>query len=272
MHAISARARREAIKRGLSFVYETARVAENLALYGHDYLFCFHWISSTSRNANLATLAWDMGKDCAERWRSCHSSIPDEVDADVVANLLMGDLAANHFGIRDAGLASQIRKLASTFTSYAYFSFDPVVEPPPTDVPELCDCGESNSRGSLSCGACKEPLEMASRYEVWLDALIASYLGKQYGAKLGATQLEVLKWLPIMRPYQNYDEEHEKDFIWSIYAITHVVYTLNDYSRYRLSAGGLTDEFHFLQANINQLIEICLSDAGVETCYRREKE
>jgi hypothetical protein len=252
----SARSRREAIERGLSFFYETARVAENLDLYGHDYLFCLHWISSTSQDATLADSARNMGKECARRWRNTHASIPDEIDANVIADLLMGDLVADQFGIRDANLASQIKKATAEFTSYDYFSFDPAAEPPPTDVPEQCDCGEFNFRGNVTCDACGERLEMASRYEVWLDALIAGYLGEQYGVKLGATYLDVLKWLPTMRPYPNYDEEHENDFIWSIYAVTHVVYTLNGYSTYRLSPVGLTDEFEFLQANINQVIEM----------------
>ena len=256
MNAVSARSRREAIERGLSFFYETARVDENLDLYGHDYLFCLQWISSTSQDANLSNSAQNMGRECAGRWRSIHSSIPDEMDANVIANLLMGDLAADHFGIRDASLTSQIKKAAQQFTSYDYFSFNPAAEPPPTDVPEQCDCGEFNRRGNVTCGGCKETLEMASRYEVWLDGLIASYLGDQYGVKLGATYLEVFKWLPTMRPYQNYDEKHEKDFIWSIYAVTHVVYTLNGYSTYRLSSEGLTEEFEFLQANINHFIEL----------------
>lgn len=254
MHTASARNRREAIERGLSFFYESARVAENLDLYGHDYLFCLHWISSTSQDSNVANSAWNMGKECAERWRSTHSSIPDNIDADTVANLLMGDLAANHFGIRDVNFASQIKQAVLSFTSYDYFSFNPLEEPPPCDVPEQCDCEELNPRGSLTCAGCKGPLEMASRYEVWLDGLIASYLGEQYGAKLGTTYLDVLKWLPAMRPYQTYDEEHENDFIWSIYALTHVVYTLNDYSTYKLSTEGLSEEFEFLQANLVQVI------------------
>jgi hypothetical protein len=36
----------------------------------------------------------------------------------------------------------------------------------------------------------------------------------------------------------------------AIYAVTHVVYTLNDYNTYRLSARRLPAEFAFLKANV----------------------
>jgi hypothetical protein len=249
-------ARQQAIERGLHFFYQISRVPENFDLYAHDYLFCLHWISSTSKDASLSNLARNMGEECAYRWRRIRLSIPDEAGANVLANLLMGDLSADRFGLPDYGLKAQIKDMTSLFTSHDYFSFNPDSEPPPTDVPEECDCGEFNCRGSVVCGGCQEKLEMASRYEVWLDGLIGSYLGEQYGVKLGATYLDVLKWLPTMRPYQTYDEKHENDFIWSIYAITHVVYTLNDYSTYKLSTEGLTAEFDFLLASINKIIDM----------------
>jgi hypothetical protein len=95
-----------------------------------------------------------------------------------------------------------------------------------------------------------------SRYEVWVVALIRSYLGERYGVTLGARYREVIKWLARMRPYPGPDCDNADDFIWSIYAVTHVVYTLNDYSSYRLSPDWLPDEFEFLKNSVSEAISM----------------
>ena len=59
----------------------------------------------------------------------------------------------------------------------------------------------------------KRRLEMLSRYAVWVDALICTYMGERYGIKLGASFADVIKWLPAMRPYPAYDDEDNEDFI-----------------------------------------------------------
>jgi hypothetical protein len=41
----------------------------------------------------------------------------------------------------------------------------------------------------------------------------------------------------------------------ALYAVTHVVYTLNDYSTYRLRPGWLPREFAFLKANVASACE-----------------
>lgn len=93
---------------------------------------------------------------------------------------------------------------------------------------------------------------MMSRYEVWLVALIRSYIGESYGVILGARYADVLKWLPLMRPYCG--PENDSDFIWAIYAVTHVVYTLNGYGVYNLSPLWLPHEFEFLRKYFHQPI------------------
>jgi len=65
----------------------------------------------------------------------------------------------------------------------------------------------------------------------------------------GARYAEVLKWAPCMRPYPTIhdDEELLRE---AIYAVTHVVYSLNDYNTYRLSPRWLALEFQFLKTNV----------------------
>jgi hypothetical protein len=103
-----------------------------------------------------------------------------------------------------------------------------------------------------------------SRYEVWLVAIIRSYLGERYGVKLGASYADAVKWLPAMRPYPPLSRGYE-DFIWALYAVTHVVYTLNGYSTYKLSPRWLPEEFEFLKSSLDDLIKLGDADAVGET-------
>jgi hypothetical protein len=254
MRRTRAQDRQTAILRGMKYLYLTACEPENFDAYGHDYLCCFYCIASTSQDAHLQTVARDMGRERARHWRRVHTAVPKDADAETIACLVFGSDAADRFGIRDQLLKKQIQKIAADFTAQAYFWFDPLIEPPPKDIPEYCECGIYNKRGRRVCSICKKPLEMMSRYAVWLDALIRSYTGERYGVRLGASFADVIKWVPAMRPYPRYGEVDKSDFYWAVYAITHVVYTLNHYSFYKLSPDWLPYEYEFLKRNLEQAI------------------
>src|SRR5207249_5924413 len=89
-----------------------------------------------------------------------------------------------------------------------------------------------------------------SRYRVWMRALTTTYVSGRCGIHFGARYLDVLKWLPTMRPYPEGAQENVEFLRDAIYAVTHVVYTLNDYSTYRLSPRWLQREFAFLKVNV----------------------
>jgi len=124
----------------------------------------------------------------------------------------------------------------------------------PNDVPETCaTCGHGNARGARVCATCRSPLVMRSPYDVLCDALITTYTGERYGIVLGAHYADVIRWLPAMRPYPAGKSETAA-FDDVAYAVTHVVYTLNDYSAWRLRPQWLPDEFGFLKSNLRQLL------------------
>jgi hypothetical protein len=94
---------------------------------------------------------------------------------------------------------------------------------------------------------------MTGRYLLWYVALIRTYMAGAYGVSLGASYADVLRRLPSMRPYPA--SGSEADFWDAAYAVTHVVYTLNDYDRYRLRPARLPREFAFLKEHFGGLIE-----------------
>jgi hypothetical protein len=254
MRKSKALARDQAIQRGLDFIYRTACDPENFEYWGFDYLGCFHCIVSTSKDANLRKIARKLGQERARHWRSMNSHVPSDADANTIVHLIFGTYAANNLGVRDKSLKPEIQKAAANFTARDYFDFDPVTEPPPSDVPEGCECGAFNPRGRKTCRRCKKPLVMISRYGIYIDALTRSYFAERLGVRIGARYKDVIKWLPVMRPYRGRENGDNPDYYDSLYAATHVVYTLNDYSLYNLSPRWLPDEYEFLKSNLNEAI------------------
>jgi hypothetical protein len=248
-------ARHQAVMRGLNFIYRTSLDRKNFEEYGPDYLWCFYSLSAAVRDEGVRFAARRMGRERARAWRSRHTFVPADADAATVANLIYGNDAADSLGVYDPEMKRQLKRAALRFKARDYFLFDPVTEPPPADVPDECPrCGASNGRGAKVCFVCKTRLVMRTRYDVWYDALITAYVGERSGVNLGAHYADVLKWLPALRPYSARPLDPGEEFHDTVYAITHVVYTLNNYSQYKLSPEWLPHEFEFLKANLRAAI------------------
>jgi len=257
------RDRNRAISSGLEFIYSTACDPENFGVYGFDYIFCLHWIAATSGDPALRCAARRMAVECACRWRRENPSVPADADADTVAQMVFGGLSADRLGVRDAAFRREVKRAAARVSTQDLLWFDPAAEPPPSDLLEDCPCGVANPRGRKTCCACRRRLKRLSRYEVWLLALIRGYMGERYRVILGVRYAEVIKWLPTMRPYPPLESGYE-DFIWAIYAVTHVVYTLNGYSTYKLSPRWLPEEYEFLKVSLDDIIGLEDTDATGE--------
>ena len=253
MNQLGQEERRLAVTRGIDFLYSTACDIEHFEVYGFDFLSSFHDIYLTQADT-LRLRAQSICAELARRWRVAHPTLPGELDADTLTQFLIAANVAENLGLPDSAMKAAICRAASDFQPQDFYWFDPRVEPPPEDVPEDCECGAGNPRGSFSCADCRGPLTMMSRYEVWLVALIRTYFGERFGVTLGARYAEALQWLPSMRPYKRSESESYADFIWSIYAVTHVVYTLNDYGVHRLLPAWLPDEYEFLWTQLPAVI------------------
>ncbi len=249
-----AAARDRAIRRGLEFIYRTACDEQNFEDYGYDYLGCFHCLVSTSKDESLVKMARQMGQERARYWRRQNAKVPEDADAHMVFYLILGAYSANRLGIRDKSLTLDIRRAAAQFRAEDFYGFDPLKEPPPEDIPEDCECGASNRRGRKTCRRCKKPLKMVSRYDHYTDALVRSYFAERLGVNLGARYRDVIRWLPAMRPYRGRQNGENPSYWNAVYSVTHVIYTLNDYSTYRLSPRWLPDEYEFLKANLDDAI------------------
>lgn len=249
------RERARAIRRGLRFIYGTALDEVNFESYGSDYLWCFYSVSESVSDPAVRREARRMGLERARHWRKAHRALPTDPDAMVIIDFAFGDDAAASLGLRDAKLRRELRRAASRFTARDFMKFNPTSEPPPADVPKDCEFDQAaNERGTTHCRRCRRPLRMRTPQDVWYDALITAYTGERIGVTLGVSYAEVFRWLPKLRPYRNAEGGRNSEFYDTVYALTHVVYTLNDYGQLRLSPRWLPREFEFLSANLLEAI------------------
>lgn len=238
------------IKRGLDFLYRIASKSEGFDSYGSMLICCFALSGATSRDPKLRELARSRAQALNHRWRRQHRVVPPDATTDLVLDFVMVSYALSRIGVRDVALNAQLRAAAKRFSVQELLGFNPAIEPPANDLPYQCDCGFRNQRGRKFCKQCKRRLEIQSSYRVWMEALANTYVGGRCGLLSRAHYLNVLRWLPTMRPYAVRGGERVEVLRDAIYAVTHVVYTLNDYGTYRLSPRYLPQEFAFLKANL----------------------
>ncbi|MGH9662847.1 MAG: hypothetical protein ACRD9L_00310 [Bryobacteraceae bacterium] len=249
--------RAEAVWRGLHFIYASAQNPANFASYGSDYLWCLRGVWRTSADPELRRAALRMGRERAREWRRLNPRVPPSATADDIYSLVSGSYAADLFGIPGSPAKEDLRRAAARFRPEEFLDFDPARESAPADIPEPCRrCESENARGARVCRKCGHLLHMKSRYEVMCDALVETYTGDRYGVRLGGSYPDVAQWMPGLRPYRGRNGGKNPDWEMSVYAVTHLVYTLNDYGLYHLEPAWLPAEFQFLQANFNETIAI----------------
>jgi hypothetical protein len=234
------------VRRGAEFLLRFARRPRHFAEWGSDFLNYFSVVADTAADAGLRRWARAEGAGLAWRWRALNPSAAGEADPEIIFDLAYGSLYADSLGVRDRAMRARLRESAARFSARDFLWFDPAAEPPPADVPEQCLCGLWNERGRKTCAGCRRRLSMSTRYLVWYVALIRTYMAARYGVSLGATYADVLRWLPALRPYPA--ARSDADFVDAAYAVTHVVYTLNDYNVYGLRPGWLPHEFAFIKS------------------------
>jgi len=243
--------------KALDYIDRSARVPENFAAQASDYTYCFYSIAATARDPELRAAAARLAPTYAKRWAETAATVPPNANSDEVSDMVFGWLPASLLGESDARIKPELARAAARFTAIDLLLFDPAKEPPPSDIPEDCRYDfTSNPRGETVCRKCGRPLRIRSKYDVWMDALITTYTGDRYGIQLGASYKDVLQWMPTMRPYLKLSQTGYRNFIDTLYALTHVVYTLNDYGKYRLPRGLLPQEFAYLKENLGQAIAL----------------
>lgn len=248
--------RRNSIQRGIDFLYRAASDRANFEIYGCYFLACFTFLCSTSRDRNLRASSRKMAHQFALQWQKDHSDLPLDATPESICDFATALYSIRRLGLCVESFRDRIYSAAKRFDSTGFLGFDPTIEPPPNDVAYLCQCGMQNQRGRIYCKRCRKKLLIKSRYRTWMEALSNTFIGERFGVRIGARFADVLKWMPVMRPYPERDSAEEEVFCDAVYAVTHIVYTLNDYGAYSLSPRWLPQEFQFLKSNIDEAIAL----------------
>jgi hypothetical protein len=193
-----------------------------------------------------------MGAHSAQRWHAREKSMPALADAGEVEYYVALADVTRRLGAGDWRFLEHLRERSLQFPASEYLGFDPRTEMPPADLSDPCkSCDAIAPRGATHC-ACGMALRLRSRYDVWSGALVTTYTGDGFGVPMGASYSDVLQWLPAIRPYRGYQGGANPEFRDIAFAVTHLVYTLNDYNRYRLAPEWLPEEFEFLTTNARE--------------------
>ncbi len=239
--------RRRATRRALLLLRRLAGRKSTFAKYSGHLLPAFYFIATTSRDATLRRLALDAGRERARYWKQQWSGKRRKLDAGSVLDEISAGYAAEQLGISHRHIRRQLEAAVARYSPRELFGFDPGCETIPRDIPEDCECGAVNERGRRSCRKCRRRLALRNRYQAWYYALIGIYFCEQYGLRLPVSYSDVMSLLPTLQPYPSAGSRHYRD---AIYAVTHIVYTLNDYNRSRLPARQVRRERAFLEASL----------------------
>ena len=105
--------RKEAVLRGLRFIYRNSLEGDNFEDWGGDYLWCFHCIASTSADGELRALAREMGAALALKWQREQQALPELADADEVGYYMSMIDVSSRLGIDNHRLREHVRQGAA---------------------------------------------------------------------------------------------------------------------------------------------------------------
>lgn len=250
-------ARDRAVYRGLRYVERNTRHPAAILGLGSASLYALSFMATTALDSEVRSYARQLALRSFRLWRWNWPDLPDKPDADTVSEFVHACGALERLGLRFPRLKRRVRAASRKFATTEYLWFDPHREPPPADVPEVCCCGASSPRRRRRCvnPECGSALERMSRLRLWTLSLTSVFCGDRNGVPFGISYEEMMRWLPRMRDYQG-PGRSVASFYDSVYAISHVVYTLNDYGVWLLNPRLLPHEFEYLIDHLDAALAV----------------
>jgi hypothetical protein len=243
--------RLHAAHRGLQLLRQLAHRKSTFAKYSGHLLLAFYFIATTSHDAALRRTALAAGRERARCWKQQWHRKRRRFDAVTVVDEICASYAAEQLGIAHRRIRGDLEAAAARHSPQELLGFDPRAGHIPRDIPEDCACGAVNQRGRRRCRQCRRRLAARGRYKAWYCALITAYFCERWGLRLPVGYSDVMSLLPALRPYPQPRSRHYRD---AIYAVTHIIYTQNEYSRSRLPARLVRRECAFLKGSMSWAI------------------
>jgi hypothetical protein len=248
-------ARSRAVGRGMGFLERVSQSPRLRDRFGSGLLYCCSFMAVTAAEAGLRARARRLALTGFDSWRRANPLNETGIDSSLVVHFIQAYDAASRLGLRFPRAVSILRRAARAHSPEELLWFDPRREAPPADIPESCDCGALNPRGARRCGSCAARLSRMTAMRAWYLCFTSAYCAGKLGVPLGPRYADAMAWLPYMRRYRS-PRQSVPAFYDSVYAITHVVYTLNDYGRFLLEPEWLPWEYDFLARHLNDAVAL----------------
>ena len=248
----SALERERAVHHALDCLYAIARRESVFRLYDGHLLLALALAASTSRSRGLRRKAAAMGRERARRWMTRWPLIRSRLDADSVMQQVIASDGASRLGLMPRRIQRDLHAVIARIPASTLLYFDPAREDVPMDVPAECACGTFAPRGRRTCATCGRRLKLLDPYEVWYYALTNAYFCERQAMPLRVRPADLLRKVSDLRPYPAAGTRRHYQ---AVYAVTHIVYVLNDYGEARLSPRVLRRERAFLAASLRPALD-----------------
>jgi hypothetical protein len=225
------RDRKAAMLRGLAFLSVYALRDTCWSECAAEVVYMFHHLATRSRQGDFTRRARALSKGSAVRWLEGHPRLPDATSVeDVIFRYAYGAYTTTRVGLDSRRLRRDLTAEARTLKRREVFGFDPKREPPPT-------------------------------LDDWQYAMVAAHIAEGVGMRLGCSVRDIAAWRRVMQPYPRPRVSKPDSKGWSaFFAVTHLVYVLNDYNLYLLPREPFLPEIELLRASC----EIGMTDDDVE--------
>ena len=232
-------AKRAAIIRGLDYLQRSGEAMfrnDNLASrHGADLMLPFYVPRPSSAGSPEERHAWRVATRLASEWRSRTvkraSYLPPRVPPAELLDLMQGLYSLECLGMAEPTVHAAVLERSAAWGAIDYFKYDPAAGEPHDQLRELCMCGARPPAAASECPHCRRPAIPMSKFDVWLEALVWSFHGCRMRIGLGACFFDVLRQVcaAFGHLFPRRATLQQKDRHYLTYALTHVIYALNNF-------------------------------------------
>jgi len=204
--------------RALAFLSDYALTGACWSECAPDVAYMFFHLATRSRQGEFTRKARTQAVRAARRWLESHARLPPRTPAeDVIFGYAYGACTATQLGLDTRALRRDLSAWARKASPRSLFGFDPRRQPPPDS-------------------------------DAWQYAMVGTHIAEGVGMRLPWSVRDVAGWRRVMLPYPRPKRRLTKAAESAFYAVTHLVYVLNDYNLHALPRERFLPEVEFLRA------------------------
>jgi len=239
---------RSAMLRGLAFLERFALGDVCWRGCAPDVSYMFFHVATRSSDRAFASRARTIARGAARRWCRDYPRLPPDTPAEAVLWwFAYGTCAPTALGLDTRAMRRDLARAVRGCCPRDFLGFDPRREAPPSTVCEPCECG-APAVDAVKCPACGERIERLHPYQAWQGAMVGAHIAETIGLDIGCTVRDALRWRARMQPYPDVRRRITEAGWHAFYAVTHLVYVLDDYSLHLLLPGLLAPEIELVRA------------------------